>query len=488
MRCQLNLKSVVFSACLPALLVTGPSCTLNRVAETGAEPTPRLAAGEQRAAQLASLRAVYYRDTPAPPSPTQTELDALDRALARAPAAERSALTAYYRDERDLLVFAIRDSDGDGVRDYRVSDYYGKFLEGDVDVDGDGVRNVYDAAPYDAAVGGRDRTGDGAPDEDLVDANRNGLPDHLDWRVLGKPAHQAARQEALFHDHGIILVERSARFTDRLTRSVHDAVTRVFRGPLQRQPRLPTLRTIATEDTCLLTPAVDDDTNAMAVAQTQSLIIYRVGIDYPPLIQLGLVVHELGHNYQFSLDYDAQNSAAENDRVYFPAPGFHALVAPFGWQTQALGFDPKTDTYQVFTPQYYELTPSYTWHGDTPETWADWLEQKYLSAGDGYLDDAEIRAYHIVGDYSLTNPWEWYSDNLIAYTFLEIERRIGEDFAGDVSTAALAAMHRATGEAWPGYAYRNFDRQRLGPHFRRRFPLREADLRYLGSAYVLPLL
>ena len=32
---------------------------------------------------------------------------------------------------------ADRDSDGDGTPDYRVSDYYGKLSEGDIDVDGD---------------------------------------------------------------------------------------------------------------------------------------------------------------------------------------------------------------------------------------------------------------------------------------------------------------------------------------------------------------
>ena len=83
-------------------------------------------------------------------------------------------LDEYYGERDDLKALAIRDRDGDGTPDYRVSDYYGKLSEGDVDVDGDGVRNVYDAAPYDPAAGGLDRDGDGIPDRGLTDRNANG--------------------------------------------------------------------------------------------------------------------------------------------------------------------------------------------------------------------------------------------------------------------------------------------------------------------------
>jgi hypothetical protein len=446
-----------------------------------------LDAAEQRRAQLASLAAIYYRDTPLPPPPTAAELALLAAILAAAPDEEQNALEALYRSENDLLVYATRDSDRDGVRDYRISDYYGKFLEGDIDVDGDGVRNVLDVSPYDAKVGGRDRNGDGIPDEGFADSNQNGVPDHLDWRSDGKPAEQAARQEALLRDHRIILVERSTPFTETLSRAVYDALTRVFHHALSERRPLPTLRTIAAEESCLLTPAVDDGTQAMAVAQTQSLIIYRVGIEQPPLVQLGLVVHELGHSYQFSLDFDEANLAGENGRVYFPAPEFHSLVEPFGWDAQPLPFDPDSDAYQIFTPQYYELTPTYTWLGDTPETWAVWLKQQYLSNGESYLDAPAARAYHIVGEYSLTNPWEWYSDNLLAYTLLAIEQRFVDCLAVAELTDARETMQATIATAWPGFQYRNFDALALEPHFGQRFPLRREDSDFLVTRYVLPL-
>ena len=450
---------------------------------------PELTPGVQREEQLSSLRYLYYRNTPAPPPPTETELAGIEGVLEPAPEDERDYLEEYYKNARDLLVFATRDSDGDGVHDYRVSDYYGKFLEGDIDVDGDGVRNVYDSSPYDPAVGGADTDADGVPDEpgSFQDANDNGIPDHLDWRLQGKVPEAASQQEALFRDHEIILVERSAEFTEDLARSVYDAVARIFRGPFTTRAVLPTLRTIATEETCLLTPEVDDGTNAMVIVQTQSLVIYRIGIDYPSFVQLGLVAHELGHNYQLSLDFDQHDLAAENERVYYPAPRFHALVEPFGWEAQPVVFDPAADGYQSFTPQYYDVSPFYTWLGDTTEEWAAWLERKYSREGDDYLEDPEVLEHHIVGDYSLSNPWEWYSDNMIAYTFLEIERRLREMLDGDELDAALQAMDAASREAWPSFRYQNLDRDAVEQHFRKTFPLREQDLGHFVVEYVKPL-
>ena len=110
--------------------------------------------------------------------------------------------------------------DGDGVPDFRVSDYYGKLLEGDVDLDGDGVRNVLDSDPFERALG-------------RVDANSNGMPDSVDWSVLGRTAELAALQLGLYRDLGIALVERDARFDLVLAQAVDDAVRRVFRHVLR---------------------------------------------------------------------------------------------------------------------------------------------------------------------------------------------------------------------------------------------------------------
>ena len=150
-------------------------------------------------------------------------------------------------------------------------------------------------------------------------------------------------------------------------------------------------------------------------------------------------------------------------------------------------FDPAADGYQSFTPQYYDVSPFYTWLGDTTEEWAAWLERKYSREGDDYLEDPEVLEHHIVGDYSLSNPWEWYSDNMIAYTFLEIERRLREMLDGDELDAALQAMDAASREAWPSFRYQNLDRDAVEQHFRKTFPLREQDLGHFVVEYVKPL-
>ena len=94
--------------------------------------------------QRESLAAVFYRGNPLPPPPTDLELNEARAKVRKAPRWERRLLKQLYGRERELWVYATRDSDGDGIFDFRVSDYYGRFLEGDTDLDGDGIVNVSD--------------------------------------------------------------------------------------------------------------------------------------------------------------------------------------------------------------------------------------------------------------------------------------------------------------------------------------------------------
>ncbi len=47
-------------------------------------------------------------------------------------------------------------------------------------------------------------------------------------------------------------------------------------------------------------------------------------------------------------------------------------------------------------------------------------------------------------------------------------------------------MRETVRAAWPGYRYQNFDRERLGNHYRRHFPLAESDLDHLVESYLRP--
>jgi hypothetical protein len=62
---------------------------------------------------------------------------------------------------------------------------------------------------------------------------------------------------------------------------------------------------------------------------------------------------------------------------------------------------------------------------------------------------------------------------MIAYTFLEIERRVCAMLDGDELDAALQAMNLVSREARPGFRYKNLDRDAIEQHFRQTFPLSE---------------
>jgi hypothetical protein len=229
-------------------------------------------------------------------------------------------------------------------------------------VDGDGVRNVYDAAPYDPSRGGRDDDGDGIPDAGFADANGNGLADHVDWALHGKDREMASIQLGLFRDHRILLVERDAEFDLALARAADDAVRRVFRAYFEKSPVLPTRRTIAVEKTALLHSLLallaGDDTSAQVFSQTQSLTVYDPGHGTEDALGLlGLFAHEMGHSYHMALDWDASHPDLENRRTEFPAPHFVKTVARFGWTVDGyddgqLTFPIREDDRQLLVERY----------------------------------------------------------------------------------------------------------------------------------------
>ncbi|MEE9562196.1 MAG: thrombospondin type 3 repeat-containing protein, partial [Thermoanaerobaculia bacterium] len=278
--------------------------------------------------QRESLAAVFYRGNPLPPPPTDLERKETRAKVRQARRWERRLLKQLYGRDRELWVYATRDSDGDGILDFRVSDYYGRFLEGDTDLDGDGIVNILDGRPF--SVDASPLTG-------------SSLPPHLDWEAQGKPAEMVQIQRELYAKYGIVLVERTESFTPQLARAVWDAVTRVYQKVFAQEGSLPTLRTIATEDFSLLDPEDPEGVTdfAQVLAATQTLVIYRRGVESPPAIQLGFLAHEIAHNIQFALDYDDKRQQEIIERNYFAATRFHELVEPFGWTTVPLEIEPR---------------------------------------------------------------------------------------------------------------------------------------------------
>lgn len=424
--------------------------------------------------QRLSLGNVFFHGNPLPDPPTTKELNEIRSRVLAAQPWERSLLEELYPDDPELWVYATRDSDGDGLLDFWISDYYGRFLEGDTDLDGDGIDNVLDVEPFNPAAGKQGRAD---------------IPPQADWRQQGKPAEMVRIQRELFDRHRILLVERSAEFTPTLARSVYDVVTRVYRDLFAGNGTLPTLRIIATEESSLLDPA--DEEGAFDFAQvlpaSQTLEIYRRGIDAPAVIQLGYLAHEIAHNIQFSYDYDAQRQDEIMHRNYFAATHFLELVGRYGWTPVSIELEPETE-FTLFRPHYVVLEPyEYLYQDESVKEWETWLAAIFDEVGkEKYLTDERITELHILGDYSLSGPWEWYSDHVIAYLYIEMldsltdrcppaERKsLGEAFQNET----------VTGE-WPWFRFENARGAGILSHMRDEYPLDPADVSYLADHYLL---
>ncbi len=410
-------------------------------------------------------------------------------------------LDEFFLERDDLKALAVRDSDGDGITDYTVSDYFGKFMEGDIDIDGDGVRNTLDIEPYDAA------RGRAAVDPEQMssatvtgDGNGNGVPDHVDLAFRTDSKEIATIQSALLADHGILLVERNSRIDLPLARAVDDAVRRVYRAYFEHSPVMPTLRTLAVERTALLGPIakayVGDHTNAQTFAHTQSLTLYDEGREVDHDIGLlGLIVHEMGHSYHMALDFDARNLAAENARTDYPAPNFVALIEPFGWVRSGYYDGQFEDSLPVMPRFAYIGTaePLFEYRGRTPEEWQEWLLAQYeaLDEDPAYLEHAAFASRYIIGDYSLSSPYEWFADHLIAYVITVLERhalaRLEADGQSEKIQAARAKIAAAVREIWPDFYHRNIAPELLA-FFERTFPITPEDREFLTRRYIDPIL
>jgi len=442
---------------------------------TGCSGPDRGPDDELSRAQQASLEHVFYAGNPLPPAPDNDELAEAEETVAAAEPEERDFLNQLYGDAPELRALAIRDSDKDGIFDFRISDDYGRFMEGDTDIDGDGISNVLDAAPYIASA--ENSVGDT-------------LPPHVSWSTAGKPPAMVDIQHELFDRHGILLVDRSAEFTAPLAQAVNDTVHRVYSAVFANDGRLPTLRVIATEEYSLL---FEDEETAGDFAQVlpanQTMEIYRRGIDANPAIQLGYLAHELGHNLQFAMDYDAQRQAEIVHRNYFAASNFHALVEKFGWTVEDWDEAPDAD-YDLFRPQYSSQEPyGYLYLGRTPEEWDAELVEIYAETGEAdYLTDERLVSRHILGDYSVSNPWEWHSDHIIAYVYLAMLESLQSVCSPeDLRQLELTFQRDTVQGEWPYFRFANATGAPIQKHLQNTLAMSDTSARQLANDYLLAL-
>jgi hypothetical protein len=266
-------------------------------------------------------------------------------------------------------------------------------------------------------------------------------------------------------------------------------VTRVYAKVFAEKGRIPTLETIAVEDHSLLDAEDPEGATdfAQVFAATQTLVIYRRGVESPPAIQLGFLSHEVAHNIQFALDYDEKRRQEIIERNYIAATRFHELVEPYGWTTVPLEIDPR-DEYTLFRPQYLSIQPyDYLYNDEPLEAWEEWLAAIYDEVGEeNYLSDERITELHILGDYSLSGPWEWYSDEVIAYVYLALF----DSLAGRCSPESLKVLEEefqteVVASAWPYFAYENARGADIQIHLRQVYTMTSEDVAAMAETYLL---
>lgn len=446
--------------------------------------------------QVKSLGFVFYRGNPTPVMPLDPEIETFEDKFLKLDTAslERRLLKKVYHNRYDLMATAARDSDGDGIRDFRVCQYSGKFSEGDLDLDGDGIRNILDADPFDPNVGGKDTNGDGHPDTDYLDANKNTVPDHVDFALMYPAAkftfskRLSEIQIELYKSHKIIIVERNQNITIEAAEVIYDSVKRIFASKFGKRKVLSTLRSIATEDQVLLTPEEGGETNALVNTPLQTMIIYSSGLDVPPIVLLGLLTHEIGHSIQYDLDYNDQDQVVENNRIYFPNPKYYRSMAEYDWSADEAPIR-GLPNFSLWTPVYEYVRPDFTWQNQNPDYWTKYIEDISKREGADFMYEKSLVDNHIVSQYSTMDPFEWLSDNQIAYIFTLIEKEVLSDLGrNEKKKKAFQKNLRATIEAaWPGFAHPNLAGSKVLKYLDNNMPIEKSDLKILAERYGKPI-
>jgi hypothetical protein len=105
---------------------------------------------------------------------------------------------------------------------------------------------------------------------------------------------------------------------------------------------------------------------------------------------------------------------------------------------------------------------------------------------ENYLDDERITELNILGDYSLSGPWEWYSDHVIAYLYIEmLDSLAAQCTPAERKALADAFQGETVSREWPYFRFENARGAEILSHMRNEYPLDPADLDYLTEHYLL---
>ena len=361
---------------------------------------------------------------------------------------EQALLSALYQKRFGYYELAHRDQDGDGVPDFSVDEYLGKFFELDTDIDGDGIDNYFDSDPYDPNKGGVDTNGDGIPDRDFLDVNHNGIPDHVDFAILGRNPEVAAAQKRIFDRYKILLVERDIAFTPSLTQAIEFSLDEVYGKQIAAISggARSWIRVIVAEKNVLLDYDESNATYAITDPYTKSVVFYEPTVLAAGPIQTAVAVHEFAHAFQFMVDHFEKSKKNVTPQI---GEKFIDLIKAYGWRITADQQKPLPFT--AIHGFWDEAKSKYTfaYKDKTTDEWEKLLSarrQEYTKnppPTGHYLEAADLAPYHIVNDYALTSVYEFHSEAATAAFWISVQDRLAVRLAAKNSLPLDMAKQKA---------------------------------------------
>lgn len=423
-----------------------------------------LALSEKVRAELSRL---VFKYNPLPPQVGADELRAYQDRTLQSPLAQfqQAELSRLYGDDVRLKVMLHRDTDGDGIRDFSVSDYFGRIYANDTDIDGDGIINVLDASPYNPS---EPTTGE------FVEANAGleSVPRHIsfceprhriDFRFNLRKCHL---QTLIYNRFGIAVVELGAHFTVENLEVLYDAIQLYTGSGADRF-----LKVIYADQDALITPSpgdieayeavwgMYDDVQGVTAAQvldkSEAMVLYAKHLKASKVEQLGTLMHELAHAVQFSYGLKGEVNMFQLGQSVLP--GFYRLMESFGWEITFPQARLSESEYPLFVPTYGgELNKEYetaAFDGKSIDEWRAIIEQKREADGAGYLRDADIQSRSIVGYYALLSPFEWHAEMLTSLFFIRVEQAVRVKYPAQADRLIDELVSKQA-SSW-GYRYQN---------------------------------
>ncbi len=402
---------------------------------------------------------------------------------------ELECLNAIYPDSTglNLKLIALQDYDDDGIPDYRIN-YYGEFIENDIDIDNDGIPNFLDANPW------------GIDASEAADSDADALADHIDWsnaelfeNLLGLEKYQ----RALVDEFSIYMMEGNVEFTAPLAEVVYDTFNSVFYDQKNFFQEKQPLRAIVSTSGPYISEGPNDSWGEVP-AGTQKMYLYGPVIEalknpQNALIGLLLVVHETVHGIQYALDAETDGENMLRFNQHSNAPNFAKHVNELGW---CVDLNKKTDPdpfyYKSFVFNETEQTQFkqlYEYKGKPIElsTIAREYDALYETKDLDYNDPDWVKLltkYNVINAYSLSNVWEWHAEYVTVSVLDRMYKKLKRMVSKKKYNTIMNLANEQIANEYGAYDLQFADKKAM-KKLAAQYPISQRKLEYLVNRYLI---